>query len=100
MRSACSAWRTCQSAFPPFRSNSSQKPRTWSATGSLNAGRERNSRTQRTKCGAAVSRTSCAFSKNSPNCCNEDSSSRMPHLASLEPRSATITNGESVRKWP
>jgi hypothetical protein len=98
MRSACSAWRTCQSAFPPFFSNSSQNPRTWSATGSSTAGLDRNRRTQRTKCGATVSRTSRAFSKNSPNCCNEDSSSRIAHLSHVDrQRSGAVTNAAFVK---
>ena len=100
MRSACSAWRTCQPAFPPFRSNASQNPRTWSAKGSSKAGRDRNRRTQRTKYGATFSRTNSAFSKNSPHCCNEDSRSRMAHLAALEHRSATVTSGKFMRKGP
>ncbi len=41
---------------------------------------DRNRRTQRTKYGAAAGRTNCALSRNSPNCCSEDSSSRMRHL--------------------
>jgi len=100
MRSACSAWRTCQPAFPPFRSNASQNRRTWSATGSSKAGRDRNRRTQRTKYGATLSRINSAFSKNPPNCYNEDSSSRMAHLAALEHRSATVTSGTFASKGP
>lgn len=36
-----------------------------------------NRRTHRTQCGAALSRTNCAFSKNSANCCSVASISRM-----------------------
>ena len=43
--------------------------------------RQRNRRTQRTQYGAAFSVTSRALRTNSPNCCNDVSSSRMTPLA-------------------
>ncbi len=57
-----------------------QNARTWQVSGSTDAGRIRNRRTQRRKYGAAGGRANWAFSKNSPNSCSEDSSSRMSHL--------------------
>ncbi len=60
-----------------------------------------NWRTQRTKYGAASSRTKCAWSKNSPNCCNDDSSSRMSHLARLRgnARANRRANAKSCSSW-
>ena len=50
-----------------------------SASGSFEAGRIRNRRTDATQYWAAFSFTSRAFKRNSPNCCNDVSSSRTVH---------------------